>query len=357
MAPGESKQTKGGKARALALSKDELSGQARAAAMARWSGTKGAPRALREAPLKIGAVEFECAVLDDDGHTRVISERAFSRAIGAKRGGSHWLRQKEDPTGAKLPVFLSAHNLKPFISMDLASALSDPIVYVTANGAKGFGIRAQMIPQILDVWLKARDADKLTGPQERFAKMADALMRGLAATGIVALIDEATGFQNDRPSDDLAKILEAYVTKELRRWIPTFPVSFFRQLCRLRGVAFRDDMKLPRYFGHYVNDLVWSRLAPGVLTELRRLNPASGDEGRRKHKHFQRLSLDVGNPHLLHHLGMLEGIALQYKEGEYDVFRAHVDRILPKWPEFETLWSGERPPSPPPALLTGQSPG
>lgn len=361
MAPSNdgSKQSKGGKARAESLTKEERSQQSSKAASARWAArsTEGVPHAIREAPLIIGNVEFECAVLSDSQNTRVISERAFSRAIGAKRGGSHWLRQKADPSGAKLPVFLSANNLKPFISLELAAALSLPTTYITARGSKAFGIRAELIPKILEVWLKASDADKLTVPQERFGKIADVLMRGLATTGIIALIDEATGFQNDRPADALSKILEAYVTQELRRWVPTFPVSFFRQLCRLKGIPFPEDMKLPRYFGHFVNDLVWSRLAPGVLTELRRLNPVAPETGRRKSKHFQRLTLDVGNPHLLHHLGMLEGFSLQFKEGEYEAYRAYVDKLLPKWPKFKTLWSSdEDPPEPPKMLLAAPKP-
>ena len=110
--------------------------------------------------------------------TRVISERAFSRAIGSKRGGSHWVRRRQNPTGANLPVFLSANNLKGFISIELAAALSEPVSYQTENGQYANGIKAELIPQILYVWLKARDADKLTERQKPFAKIAEILIRG-----------------------------------------------------------------------------------------------------------------------------------------------------------------------------------
>jgi hypothetical protein len=39
------------------------------------------------------------------------------------------------------------------------------------------------------------------------------LLRGFARVGIIALVDEATGFQRDRTKDALSKILEAYIAK------------------------------------------------------------------------------------------------------------------------------------------------
>jgi hypothetical protein len=317
----------GGKARAQKMTDEERRSSARRAAAARW-GKKEPPRAIKEAPLTIGNIEFECAVLDDD--SRVLSERAFSRAIGAKRGGSHWQRRKQNPDGANLPVFLSANNLRPFVTKELSAALSDPTIYQTEKGQYANGIKAELIPKILDVWLKARDEGQLTKPQERFAKLAEILMRGLAATGIVALIDEATGIQEVRASNYLAKFLEKYVQAEIRQYIPTFPTSFFRQLCRLNNVPFREDMKLPRYFGHFVNDLVYARLAPGVLAELQKHN-APQENGRRRRKNFQYLTRSLGEPKLLYHIGRLEGIAEDFPDGQYEAFREKVDQKFRKY--------------------------
>jgi hypothetical protein len=44
-----------------------------------------------------------------------------------------------------------------------------------------------LLPQICEVWLKARDKEKLTKIQFPVADRADILMRGLAHTGIIAL--------------------------------------------------------------------------------------------------------------------------------------------------------------------------
>ena len=59
--------------------------------------------------------------------------------------------------------------------------------------------------------------------QEHVAKQAEILVRGFARIGIIALVDEATGYQRDREKDALAKILQAWVAKEIQAWVQTFP--------------------------------------------------------------------------------------------------------------------------------------
>src|SRR5439155_16246024 len=112
----------------------------------------------------------------------------------------------------------------------------------------------------------------------------------LAHVGIIALVDEATGYQEVRTKDALAKILEAFIDKELQPWIRTFPADFYRELFRLRGLDYEsENVKRPQYFGILTNNIVYERLAPGVLDELRVVTPKD-EKGRRRHKFFQRLT-------------------------------------------------------------------
>ena len=115
------------------------------------------------------------------------------------------------------------------------------------------------------------------------------------------LVDEATGFQDDRARDALVKILEAFVAKEIRRWVKTFPAEFYKEMFRLRDIPYDGTVKKPAYVGHLTNDLVYARLAPGVLKKLQERNPTVGN-GRRKQRHHQWLTEDVGNPKLQEHL-------------------------------------------------------
>lgn len=130
---------------------------------------KGPPKAEFEGEITVAGTKIACAVLDDG--TRVLSERAVTKIMGGKRGGSHWLRKQ---AGADLPVFLSANNLKPFISKELELALTAPIPYVpkTGGGAAN-GMRAEFLPRICDVWLTARAAGVLTKSQSHIAAQAE----------------------------------------------------------------------------------------------------------------------------------------------------------------------------------------
>lgn len=299
--------------------------------------SKKIKKAAYDGVVKIGDSEIDCAVLEDG--TRVISERAFSRALGTKRGGAHWVRKRKLPDGAKLPVFLSASKLKSFIPEDLAMALSEPIVYVGTKGGKANGVEAKWIPKILEVWLNAHDAGVLVSTQEAMAKKAQILMRGLAHVGIIALVDEATGYQDARTKDALAKILEQYIAEELRKWLKTFPDDFYKQLFRLKGWQYSPkSVKRPAVVGKITNNLVYDRLAPGVRQELERKNPKL-PTGRRKVHHHRWLSEDVGHPKLREHLAAV--IALMKAAAKWDDFKRMLERSLPKYPKYPTLFDNQ----------------
>ena len=150
----------------------------------------------------------------------------------------------------------------------------------------------------------------------------------MAQVGIIALVDEATGYQEIRTKRALAEILEAYIDKELRPWIQTFPDDFYREIFRLKGLDYpRDRVKRPQYFGIITNDIVYRRLAPGVLEELKRVQ-VKGDTGRPKHKLFQRLTANTGYPKLLGHLGSV--VTLMKLSKDWPDFHDKLDRIHPR---------------------------
>lgn len=318
---------KGGRARAKALTPEERREIARYAAEKRWGkSASDVPKATHSGLLPIG--EIPCAVLDDG--TRVLSERGVTKALGGKRGGAHWRRMRKSEDGAHLPVYLSANNLRPFIDMELAVALSCPIVYrPVGGGAVAYGVKAELLPKICDVLLKARDADVLLASQKKIAAAADVLMRGLAHVGIIALVDEATGYQAERTRDALARILERFIAKELRKWVKTFPADFYQEMYRLRGWKYADDsLARPQAVGNYTNDIVYKRLAPGVLEELRRLTPRD-DKGRLKNHFHRRLTEDVGHPKLREHLASV--VTIMKLSQAWDSFMKKLDRIHPRW--------------------------
>jgi len=152
-------------------------------------------------------------------------------------------------------------------------------------------------------------------------------MRGLAKVGIVALVDEATGYQVVRDRQDLHKILAAYISKELLPWAKRFPDEFYQQMFRLRGWSFDPETgKKPILAGKLTEKIVYKKLPPGVLDELKKKNPKN-NEGRRRHKYFQFLTKDIGNPHLEKHL--LISTALMRASRTWKEFLRLLERAVP----------------------------
>jgi hypothetical protein len=178
------------------------------------------------------------------------------------------------------------------------------------------------------VILTANDEGALATGQKRTAREADILIRGLATVGIVALVDEATGYQEVRKRDALASILEAFVAKELQPWLKTFPNDFYKEMFRLRDLPYDGSVKRPQYFGNLTNEIVYSRLAPGVLEELKQVTPRD-EEGRARHKYHQRLTQNVGYPKLREHLGSV--VTLMKLSNGWDEFIAFLNRVHPRW--------------------------
>ncbi|MGH6770992.1 MAG: P63C domain-containing protein [Xanthobacteraceae bacterium] len=65
---------------------------------------------------------------------------------------------------------------------------------------------------------------------------------------------------------------------------------------------------LAPFFGILTNDIIYDRLAPGVLEQLKKVNPKDEATGRRKHKNFQWLTSNAGYPKLREHLGAVIAI-------------------------------------------------
>jgi hypothetical protein len=317
----DSKRSRGGQARAKNLTAEERSIAAKRAAAARWDESVvdavcGSP----DQPLRIGDIELEAYVLGNG--TRVLTQSTFLQALGRHRRPN--VRRERN---SELPSILQAKAINPFIT-DAIREKGRPLTFKLPNGGRASGYNAELLPEVCEVYLKARDAKALPYQQKHIALQAEIIMRGLAKVGIIALVDEATGYQKIRARDALAKILEAFVAKELQAYVQTFPSEFYGELFRLRGLDYpSESVKRPKYFGHLTNDIVYKRLAPGVLEELKRVTPRD-EKGRRKNKYFQRLTSNIGYPKLREHLGSI--VTLMKLSRDWDDFSRKLDVIHPR---------------------------
>jgi len=323
--PGRSK---GGKARAKSLSASERKEIAKKAADARWDKNisdvvAGSP----ENPLKIGEAEIECYVLNDKDQTRIVTQGSLLEAMGRHK-------RPYNRSGSDLPPILQGKSISEFVSKEVIE-LARPIPFSLPTGGRASGYNALILPELCEIYLKAQEAGTLPANQKHVAARAGILVRGLARVGIIALVDEATGYQDARTRRALAQILEAYIDKELNAWVQTFPEDFYKNLFRLRNIEYDSgSVKRPQYFGHLTNDIVYKRLAPSVLDELKEIVPKDSS-GRRKHKFFQHLTTNTGYPKLLQHLGSVTTIMKLNKT--WDGFMSQLDQLHPRYGDTMVL--------------------
>jgi hypothetical protein len=301
--------SKGGLARRDALTPEKRKAIARRAAHSRWGAEL--PQATHDGPLHIGEETLLAANLANG--KRLLAQGTFLRAIGRSerpKAGTGGLTTVDG-----LPFFLQADLLKSFITEELMLSTT-PIQFRLKGGQKAIGYDALLLPMVCEVYLKLRDklndeiakADKdadSAAPKSTLKRykhiidQCDKLTRGLARRGIIALVDDATGYQDDRAREEIEKlVVKAYVAPGLQSWTRKFPHDFFREAYRLLGWEYKaGQIKHPGYMGKFINKFVYDALPPGVKEELQKRLPKN-ERGNRRAKLWQLLTIDTGSPHL-----------------------------------------------------------
>lgn len=303
--------------------------RARTAARARWVGEGRIRYSTDEGNLDFVGMTFRAAVLDDE--SRVISGTEFMRVMGIYRSGALSTRRSNED-GIYFPLHLAFKNLRPFVLEDaeLVEALREPLRYRNQRGSISEGILAEILRRICSVWVRAQQAGVLGPSQEKIADKARILLDALADVAIIALIDEATGYQKRRAHNALQVILKAYISPELLPWQKRFPLSYYEQIHRIMGWPF-DASSTARsaYIGKLTNKLIYEKLPPGVLDKLRRLNPPDPRTKRRRIKHHQLLTTNVGNPHLQNQIMAVTTLMRATPDGNWQFFETLFNQAFP----------------------------
>lgn len=309
-----SPQSRGGAARAKRLTSEERRSIAVQAAQARWKRAKDQgriPTAATDGVLTIGDVGLEVFVLDD--RRRVISKRAMANALNLKsQGGNAFMRT------------MSRKGIQSVTSANLASKINNSISFYTPRGELADGYDAETLIEICDALIEARNQQKLYKSQFFLALQAEIIVRSAAKLGIIALVDEATGYV-DKTRDEYRKLFESFIRDEFRQWEKEFPDKFFDMIYRLYGLKRQqpDSTKHPQFFGHFIRKYVYHPLANSngaILEQLQEKNPVVYDSGGRRYKFFQYLTNQIGMSSFRQHLWQVVGI------GESAADRIHFER-------------------------------
>ncbi len=184
-----------------------------------------------EGEIKLGDFSIPCYVLEDG--KRVLSGRGMQSAL---KMVDESLDGKQS-SGTRLDRYLNQKTLEPFIYKDRSQDHFNPITCYKGN-QKINGFESKILVDICKAFLDARKESKLSPRQEIIANQCEILVMAFASLGLVALIDEATGYQYDREKDELQKLINAYVSEELRPWAYTFGENYYKEIFRLRGWDF-----------------------------------------------------------------------------------------------------------------------
>jgi hypothetical protein len=281
---------------------------------------KGIPSTQLARELNLAGFKLPCYVTEDG--QRVISARRMQAVL-------HIVDEKKayPAPGTRLESFLNNRTLKPLFQQGFKQVHFKAIICKHGQ-TKINGYGAEVLADICSLMLKARRMGLLSSSRQKIvADQCEILIEAFARVGIIALVDEATGYQEVRDKKALEAILDKYLSKEFSAWAKRFPDEFYKEIFRLNDWQWKDISKRPGVVGKYTNDIVYDRLAPNIREELERLNPKN-KKGSRQNKHHQWLTNDIGHTALSQHLHAV--IALMKASTNWKDFKKLIRKSFPK---------------------------
>ena len=270
-------------------------------------------------PLKLGTIELSCYVLNDN--QRVFSGRGMQKALNAPK----------DSSGSWLSTFVNSQAISSYLLPDVLDKFNNPIKFIR-KGAGGsqldtYGYEATLLIDLCSAIIEAYET-RTYDVNITYYKQANVIIRAVAKVGIIALIDEITGYdkEKNRAKDELQKFLSTFINQEAEKWIKIFDDTFFEDIYKMRHWTWEQTSRRPQIVGRIINDIVYTRIAPCVYEELKRLNPKIN--GNRKYKFHQFLTSEVGKPKLKEHLASLHTLAVAYRYNWVNFMEA-VNRAFP----------------------------
>lgn len=245
--------------------------------------------------LKLDEYEVSCYVITkaDGKEERVLSQSEVVRLISGGRDSGNLQR------------YLSSSALQTTLPAEIANNYDDNVLIINTGLNPIKGVKASIVVDICNSYLKARQLGLLKPNQMKLAEQSEIFVSALAKTGIDALIDEATGYQYFRRANDLQAKFNAYLSADYREWTKTFPREYFMHLYRLEGrTPPLVEEAYPKRFGKYVMQFVYDTMDPEIADYLRENNPNPSGK-----KHHHQKFTDYGYKALTDHLFSVLGIA------------------------------------------------
>ena len=269
---------------------------------------------------KIGTQEIPCAVLNPNSRNPV---RVFVQndIVGLLTGNKK----------ARLKKYLQPKNLKPFLPSKFKNGMENSVIKFKLNNKIADGIIGNDIIDIGKMYNGARRAGALHHSQEQFAYMAEVLMFAFAKTGVDAIIDEATGYQDIRVKNSIERVLAKMLPAYTKQYTVSPPLELYKLWFKLNHWEWRPEnvQKKPSILAKWTCDLIYNRIDPNLLVRL--MHPSTSKGISRKENVQLLLNYDSGSPEMCDFFGGLT--ALGRATSSWRKYYSMVNRAFPKFNE------------------------
>src|SRR3989344_70897 len=250
------------------------------------------PRAMFEGMLSVGDAELPSFVLE--GGVRVFSTRGLLNSLGFK-------------SNANADEVFKAKDIQPYFAASGNPQVRNNLIdFITIKGSLARGYDVERFIEICQAYSQAYERGVLTLDRHiEAAKKANAILRACSKIGIIALVDEATGYQYARAENELQFKLKLFLSDEMRGWEKTFPDDLWIEFARLTHWGGEPTKNRPRHWGYFVMDLIYRSLDPDVAQYLKDNKPLAV-KNKNYHQWFNE---DYGVRALREHINRIIGMA------------------------------------------------
>ena len=306
---GQNGKSKGGKARAEALTPERRKEIGTKAAATRWGYGVTHTGNFKEA----FGIDVECYVLNDGRKTAVIGQKGM--AVALLNSASSGLALGRFANGATVSKALG-----PSILERIANPLKFKGIDPKAKNPIARPINGYEVGLLIDICqalVKAYDKGELLQSQSRIAAQAQIILGASAKAGIEGLVYALAGF--DRTKEDVIAAYKLYVAEEAREYEKEFSPELYEHWYRLYGLA-KPVRGRPWEFKYLTIDHIYMPLAKSAGKVFLLAKQSKSEHGEKTDKIHQFLS-EIGVKALRTQVGKITGIAsVSRSREEYERF-------------------------------------
>jgi len=249
------------------------------------------PQCLKSNLGYISDIPIMCAVLKhvDGTIQHVLERRQTHKLLGWVLTGPDEDVVLNIPGISKLPPFLAANNLRPFVEKYLQPYPNLTGFFRGSSGQRTRFYDYRLLPITWQIWGYAELSGVLRENQYDMARRCRLLTLEFATEGLRELINSVTGFVDAETIQDRMKLI---VLDQPRDWELRFPHDFWLALEKLHGYPHVPGVPPHKHpFGSFLLTYVYSALDDYVVSEIQERSPYTDkDQHRRIHKLHQNLT-------------------------------------------------------------------